>query len=95
MKKAKASLAVLALAICLNAQPILARLSSANKGAAQDAQARATLRVSQPAYGTVLTQGAGFWESLAINPALFGATVVIGVATGGAGAVAAGAAAVV
>jgi hypothetical protein len=93
-RRIKSALGILALAFCLNAQPIVAGLSTASDGPAAVSQVIEVGDV-QPAYSTILTQGRGFWESLAINAALAAGALVIGVATGGAGAVAATAAGVV
>lgn len=91
MKRMKSCFGILVLAFCLNAQPIVAGWSSASEGLVSKAQ----VRTVQPAYSTLLTQGRGFWESLAINAALAAAALAITAATGGAGGAAATAAGVV
>jgi hypothetical protein len=74
-KKIKIVLATAALALCVNSRPALDRLSPA----------------PQPAYAAILGSGQSLAGQIAIGVALGVAAGVIGVATGGAGAIAAGA----
>lgn len=91
MKRIKPCFGILVLALCLHAQPIVAGWSTASEGPVTKAQ----VRTVQPAYSTVLTQGRGFWASLAINAGLAAAALAITAATGGVGGAAATAARVV
>lgn len=93
MTRLKAFLAIATLAVCINGVPTIASMSTVTKGPIGPAPV--TKQIAQPAYSTILTQGRGFWASLAINATFAVAVGVISASTGGAGAIAAVAAGVV
>jgi outer membrane lipoprotein SlyB len=92
MKKIKACLAVATLALCLNAPSLLTNSAVAsNSHSSTTTVSQAAVPEQRPAYTAVLGQGQSLEAQIAIGVTLGVAAAVIGIATGGAGAIAAGA----
>ena len=89
MKKLKTLTAVAVFAVCLNSQPLLNRISSTAPGSHRVSEMRH--ESAQPQYAAVLGDGQSLGTQIAIGVTLGVAAALIGVATGGAGAIAAGA----
>ncbi|HMG35398.1 MAG TPA: hypothetical protein VKM94_15775 [Blastocatellia bacterium] len=86
MKKMKTLLAIAVMAFCLNAAPVALKSHSS-----AFAETPVTVQTTSGAYGAILSEGRSRGTQIAIGVTLGVAAAVIGIATGGAGAVVAGA----
>ena len=92
MKRLKACLAVATLALCLNGPSLLTRsVLAGNSRSSAPAVSRILVSPQGAAYAEVLGSGRSVETRVLIGVGLAVAAAIIGIATGGAGAIAAGA----